>query len=259
MLSAAMVSRTRTDRYSISSKSSRDQDEKKMDDGSVDIYVHQHQQQEQQPPNHHHSKPVESLPTFTALTGRRPLIHVYDNVAIPHKEASRVHFGIIDLHYHAITVGVNPGSTELGSAPLELDWKRLEEDKISVDEFEMIRKPERRRASMLKVSPQDRRERLMNDWGIPGVVVDASVRVADEIRLERATSYHSRPKEEVEALDKRMRYAKEQRRLHMVKLRQEKYAKQKAERKQQIKAEAQQKKESKQEGRRRTLRGLFGR
>lgn len=75
-----------------------------------------------------------------------------------------VSFSDVSVRNYDICIGDSP-STLVG-VPLSLDWTFTEADRVTVDEFEMMRPPTRSKEE-LKIPACDRYRKLIVDFGVP--------------------------------------------------------------------------------------------
>ena len=68
-----------------------------------------------------------------------------------------VSFGRVQVHYHSVTMGDNPSVSD--GMPVALDWKRVAQQVIDVDEFEQ----RKRKSAVGKLSSEERLEWLTSN------------------------------------------------------------------------------------------------
>jgi hypothetical protein len=85
----------------------------------------------------------------------------------------RVSFSQISIRSFDLCIGDSP--TVLTGVPISLDWTFTESPPLSVDEFEGVRYHLRRSKQELKMSAQDRRRKLVFDFGIPEETINQRV------------------------------------------------------------------------------------
>lgn len=193
-------------------------------------------------------KEAASLPVVASTHSKEEATNLHLNSRQP----QHLRWGKVTVYHHKRIVGENPGCTDIGTVAWEIDWECLAVDTHNVAEYEARRRQVRRLAYRLmptlgrrcykKIGVSCRRK------------LSKGFSQADEIRLERAASYHSRPREEVQDFCERLQAAKEMRRLLRVELRKEKFAQQDRKRE-----EASREANARLwEGRKRKMQSLFG-
>jgi len=83
---------------------------------------------------------------------------------------------------YAYTVGDNPSVS--GGAPLSIVWESNHTETIALNEFEVLRKDDRRLFHELKI-PKDVRFERLKDAGLSTIEIAKAIRVADRGRIER--------------------------------------------------------------------------
>ena len=100
------------------------------------------------------------VPTTTTTSSLETIPVVEDTTTTPLSEATpakkqKVHFGTVIINEHPIIVGCNPAVSS--GVPLSIDWDRVSQTIMSIQEYEIIREPDRvEDSSMLKKDSSDR-------------------------------------------------------------------------------------------------------
>ena len=100
------------------------------------------------------------VPTTTTTSALETIPVVEDTTTTPLSEATpakkqKVHFGTVIINEHPIIVGCNPAVSS--GVPLSIDWDRISQTIMSIQEYEIIREPDRvEDSSMLKKDSSDR-------------------------------------------------------------------------------------------------------
>lgn len=96
-----------------------------------------------------------------------------------------VSFSSIEIKEFKMTLGDHPSA--VSGPPVRLDWnaKPMIESVVSLDEFEQMRKPLRRKRKQLKLTNHQRKEILLNEQGFTADEVNNAWKEALQIRQQR--------------------------------------------------------------------------
>jgi hypothetical protein len=96
-----------------------------------------------------------------------------------------VSFSSIDIKEFKMTLGDHPSA--VSGPPIRIDWssKPTIESVVSLDEFEQIRKPLRRKRKQLKLTNHQRKEILLNQQGFTQDEINKAWVEAQQIRQQR--------------------------------------------------------------------------
>jgi len=111
----------------------------------------------------------------------------------------RVSFSDLQIREYPRTVGDHPGALGRDGPPVSIDWKHVEEHKVSVDEYEARRQP-RRSKEQLIIPGFRRRQILMQEWGCKYDELKVAEKTSQKIILQRQMTFAMLPWSEMEEL-----------------------------------------------------------